>query len=60
MGPLTDIKVFNSKSNNLHFLDKICVDLLLYKMIGIMMKSFYEVSQFHFPLFPTLSLLKSK
>ena len=60
MGPLTDIKVFSTKSNNLNFLDKICFYLKLYKMIGIMMKLFYEVSQVHFSLFSTLSLLKPK
>ena len=60
MSPSIEVKVFNTKSNNLNFLKRICLIFNCININGVMMKSFSEVSQVHFSLSSTLSPLKSK
>ena len=54
MGPLMDIKVFNTK------LIRVVLIFNHINMNGIMMESFFEVSHVHFSLFFSLLPLKSK
>ena len=55
MGPSIEVKVFNTKSNNLNFLKRICLAFNCININGVMMKLFSEVSKVHFSLSSTLS-----